>query len=273
MSRQVTYNWEQGFGLTLGQLDTLGVSVEDPDADGLWVYGQFYKNGTYSTGKVVSHLSSDDLGGDNTVTEAIPIGSTDLIDTGEFANKDYAGARGVIYDGTGEGQTFYVSSMIKGNDDRVKVVVLAGTTGRNRNSQGWVTALDTTSKYRLWFPGRFEIGTGIGADVIAGAVQADSFTVTDDYKPYGYVKATGGAWTIFDVSGTLPTVNGFIRHLTGGLVDGVATNTSLVIGRNNFEVSAYASDRLIHVNLDIPIRSASFRKHSTQASANEYDLV
>ena len=278
MSREVLHDFDDGHGLTESQRNTLGLWVPDAD-DGHWVYGQFWENGDYKTGHVIRHAAGADLlsDADGSVNVTIAQGATILETDAKFANKDLRGAIGYIYDGTGEGQTFYIRRMIPDDNDKVEITLLAATTSRPR-TPGWATALDNTSKFRLWLPGRFYFSDGAATDLTAGIVQTD-LTVTAQYKPFGWAKAEGGAFALRDENGTQFTQNGLVIPLDGGLVNGAtvsAANLNLYIGRANFVTvdSAGTADLLAAVDVtNIPRRRPSYSREGEGHSGNTVNVV
>ena len=283
MSREVLHDFDDGHGLTEAQRNTLGIWVPDAE-DGHWVYGQYWENGDYKTGHVVRHAAGADLlsDADGAVSENIAVGANYLVTDSKFANKDFRGAIGYIYDGTGEGQTFYIRRMIPGDSDRVEIGVLSSAAKRPR-TPGWDIALDNTSKFRLWLPGRFYFSDGAATDLTAGICQTE-LTVTDDYKPFGWAKCEGGAFALQDDSDTNTpfTVNDPVIPLVGGLVTGPAStitvaNLNARIGRADFaslDHGTDTTDTLVSVTLDnIPRRRPSFSREGEGHSGNRVNIV
>ena len=139
-------------------------------------YGYGIVGGAFSKGQILRSARHTDLtvGTTDTVTEAAAIGTDELVDAGAFAGKQFTipGARGVIKDGPGVGQNFYVKRWV--NNDKVKVVVLSDFSGVIDNGK-WKTALTTASKYDLFLPGVF--------------FAQDSLTLNDD-EGFAQVAAT-----------------------------------------------------------------------------------
>lgn len=283
MSREVLHDFDDGHGLTEAQRNTLGIWVPDAE-DGHWVYGQYWENGTYKTGHVVRHAAGTDLlsDADGAVSEDIAAGANYLVTDGKFANKDFRGAIGYIYDGAGEGQTFYIRRMIPGDSNRVEIGVLSSAATRPR-TPGWDIALDNTSKFRLWLPGRFYFSDGAATDLTAGICQTE-LTVTDDYKPFGWAKCEGGAFALQDDSdaNTPFAVNDPVIPLDGGLVTGPANTATVAnlnarIGRADFaslDHGTDTTDTLVSVTLDnIPRRRASFSREDEGHSGNRVNIV
>lgn len=259
------WRFKHGKGLHDQQLETLGRIVDDPE-DGAWCYGQFFENGTYEVGMAVRHATSTDLA-DGTVTAAAAKGTRILTDTGEFDGDDFVGAIGYIYEGPGAGQSFKIVKML--DDNRIQIHVLSSTDGIPGNGVGWATALTTASKYRLRFPGRFYFGKA-AADLNAGIIQA-KVVVTDDYRPFGYVKCKGGVFGRFKHDGTAPSAGGLVT-LAGsgndkGLLIGAASNAGRTIGRAYF-VEALSATGLVPMLADFPDWGPSHKKPVTENSRN-----
>ena len=260
MADAVLEHWLGGRGLSESQLNPLGVRVPDPD-DGAWVYGRFVENGTYNFGRVVRHAGPNDLQGNAAGVFASgnsPIGSDKLIDSGQFANatrKDVQGALGMISDGAGEGQQFWVVRAIDNNT--LQIAVLAAGAAAHRGT-GWVEALtggstaNTHSRYRLRLPGYFYRSTdGNDANMNAGAYQGDQLVVTDDYKPYGWVKCEGTAFVMVDAVATGLAQGGFVEPGANGVV--VTTSFGNSIGRTLIgEAFGNTADHLTQVSLHCP---------------------
>ena len=280
MSRDVLHDFDDGHGLTDSQLDTLGIWVPDAMGNGDWCYGQFHGNGTYNTGKAVRHADHADLlsgstGG--TVTEAIPVGATYLADTGEFATRDVRGAIGYIFAGAGAGQRFYVRRMIPGDDDRVEIVLLASVSARPRTT-GWAVALSTTSQYYLWLPGRFSLSDTTAGRLNAGLVQT-SLTVTDDYKPYGWVKCSGrGFGRLQGTFTALTGANPYVIPVASGELNGSGTPAIAdfrdAIGRVTMPVPQISSIAVLaEIALSIPNRGPSYSREGEGHSGNTVNIV
>ena len=116
------------------------------------------------------------------------VGSDRLPTTDGFqlssVTQDLTGAIGIITAGGGIGQQFYI---LENDDDSAKVFVLTGNTNRARN-KGWVTALDTDSRFVLVFPGEGRQSDG-PTNLIAGVMQADAGSA--DLGKFCWVKRSG----------------------------------------------------------------------------------
>ncbi len=263
MSREILWRFKRGQGVHDQQLDILGRIVPDPDGDGAWCYGQFFENGTYEVGMAVRHATSADVA-DGTATAAAAKGTRFLEDTGEFDADDFVGAIGYIHQGTGAGQSFYVTKMINAN--KIQIHLLSDVSSIPANGVGWATALTTSSKYRIRFPGRFYIADAIG-DLNAGITKA-KIVVTAGYKPFGYVKCKGDIFGRFDASGTAPAAGGLVSVTTGGLL--IGSTSSRAIGRAYF-VETLAADGLAPINVNFPDWGPSHKRPLTQNSRNLVD--
>ena len=248
MGRVSLHDFNNGRGLKDTQADRLGIRLADPKIPGdVWVYGQFYQTTRFRPGLVVRHAGATNIA-DGTATAAAAIGSNILEDTGEFANDDFRGALGYIDSGDGSGQSFYVVDVL--NDDTIEIAILSGVDSYPSlpGDTGWRTALTTSSTYVLTLPGRFYVAGSGAEERIAGVCKVD-VTPTADYKPYGVVKQKGSIMGRWDQSNsTVPTLNGYVRHLANGLIAGVATLGRTAIGLAD-AVPAGTADELIPITL------------------------
>ena len=274
MSREVMRDFDGGHGLTEQQQATLGIILPDPDGNGAWCYGQFYENGTYDVGVAVRHASLGNLisnSGAGEVTTDAAIGTRILEDTGEFDGDDFVGAIGYIYEGGGEGQRFWITKML--NDDKVQIALLNGASGRT-GELGWETALTTASKYNLRLPGRFYLGDAISEE-LAGCIQT-KVVVTDDYKPFGWVKCKGRGVGRVDISGTTTAAGGLLSIATHdgttgvGNIMGAGGTVARAIGRAPF-ADALSADGTLEMIMDFPDWGPSFRRHNVGHSHNRVD--
>ena len=139
-------------------------------------------------------IATDDPG---TVAVAADVGADILEDTGKFPmSSDLTGCIGAIVVGEGAGQHFTVMSRIDSDKLRVKVLT-APSAFNDREDGGWQTALDTTSQYRLFFPGAVRQGDGVN-DIVRGYTQVA--VTADDLNKYGWVQQTGIGFKKLDVS-------------------------------------------------------------------------
>lgn len=218
MADAVLEHWDEGAGLNESQINPLGVKVPDPD-DGAWIYGRFVGNGTYNFGVPVRHAEAAELQGaaaGGTVTTAAAIGNNRLIDTGAFTDRDVEGAYGYIYEGTGAGQHFWVVKRL--DNDTLLIACLTGATAPQRKlNGGWVEATGTDSKYRLWLPGYFHL-SAVATGMNAGVYQGEALTVTDGYKPYGWVRCEGLGFGLIDYDGSATRNKGYVIPGTGNLL-------------------------------------------------------
>ena len=266
MSREMMNNWDHGHGLTENQGHRLGIRRPDPFGNGIWIFGQFWEAKAMKPGMALRHAGAGEIA-DGTVTAEAPEGTNLLKDTSEFAADDFVGALGTIYDGKGEGQNFYVVEMV--DPSTIRVVVLTGTTDRSRDT-GWRTALDSTSKFRLWMPGRFYIGDG-NTKLNAGVIQT-AVTPTAGYRPYGWIKCTGDSPVLVDISDTIAGEGAEIEVVDGGLVKAGTTNP---VGRMISSPATHASegDTLGRAELDFPFFGPSYRFEGGDHPLNRVDVV
>ena len=110
----------------------LGERVKDNRTQTEWTYvrfdeilnvGDFVRDSI--TGDLVAVVSGQNYA---QVSAISAIGSSLLIDSGQFTDKDYVGAFGHITDNAGVGQMFYIEAMDDAN--QVKINVIATQTGR-----------------------------------------------------------------------------------------------------------------------------------------------
>ena len=203
------------------QQHQIGIEVPDRQGD-LWSYCEF-SPGIYAHGVVVRDFGSGDLvsaSGLGTLTAAAAAGTNLLKDSGEFSGDDLRGAIGTIVEGAGIGQTFQVLEVV--NADTLEIAMLTHPGG------DWKTALDTTSKYRLTLPGRVKLAnTSAGIrGVIQGLDRDHGFTVPTGEFRYGFVKKTGLAECVVDVSAATLASGGFVT-ITG--TAGFITNTTSAV--------------------------------------------
>ena len=278
MSREVLHDFDDGHGLTEAQRNTLGIWVPDAE-DGYWCYGQFHGNGTYNTGCCVRHQVGADLiaDADRIVSEDIPAGSNVLVTDGKFAGKDVRGAIGYIYEGTGAGQTFYIRRMIPGDNNKVEIALLSSVSARPR-TPGWAAALANDSKFHLWFPGRFSLSAATAGQLHAGLVQT-TLTVTDSYKPFGWVKCAGrAAGRLKSGFVALTDANAYVTPDANGELEGSGSPAIAdfrdAIGRINMPVPQVSSTALLaEIALSIPNRRPSFSREGEGHSGNAVNIV
>ena len=194
-------------------------------------------------------------------TDRLPTSDGFLLSSAEI---DLRGCLGYISDGAGIGQQFYI---LENDDDTAKVFVLTGNTNVNRN-QGWVTALDSTSRFLLFFPGEARQGGGV-SDLVEGVMQARGGADASDIGKFCWVKRSGLTPVKVDGSGTDLTAGGIVVPTAAGLSHG-STSSARGIGRA-LEATSYgdAEDYLALVTLDIPTGPLSFAYASTKNAFNE----
>jgi hypothetical protein len=243
--------------------ERLGVTA--PDEWGReWSYVGFVP-GTYKKGIAVrDHLSADLLSAAvGTATAAAAKGAYTLQDTGEFTGDDFYGAIGHIHDGAGQGQRF----IVMGRDDDGNTLYI-----KLFNGGGWETAIGTSTKYSLYFPGLVKIATDAHA-ATRGLTQRDEFTVPTGERRYGWVVKTGSALGLKDNSAKAFSVGGRVIPTTGGLLIGVPTTAASInaatvaistimnsIGYSPLgEPTEAADDFLLPIELEIRNQALSYR--------------
>lgn len=253
-----------GLGLEEIQKLTLGQAAYAPE-NGALIYGQFHGNGTYNTGAIVRHAEGGDFPGTETsggdagrivVSEAAAAGTNIVKTANKFTDKTIVGAYGLVVAGAGAGQLFVITNIQDANTAEIQV--LSSNTARNVNNTGWVTALGTDSRLRLWLPGRFTLAPAASntVEIDAGAVQQNAFTVTDTYKPYGWIRAKGNGFTIANATG-IATGNPLYVAGTGGKVAPATTVANLSKSVGRALGGGVAVNDLVLTALDIPIIDAS----------------
>ena len=224
------------------------VGIKSPDKWGDdWSYVEF-PAGTYKHGQVLADQVSSDLlssSGLGTLTADADAGSSLLEDTDEFSGDDFRGAIGHIVEGVGVGQSFVILEV---KDSDTLVVYVLDTKG-----QGWETALDTTSKYRLSLPGRVKVATS--AVRVRGVLQMPDFTVPTNEKRYGFVRMTGIGRGLVDASGTALVDR--VTATTGGLI--VGTTGNAYIGYATHGDLDGTVDSLMPIDFNIINNARSFR--------------
>ena len=202
------------------------------------------------------------------VSQTIATGSDKLTTSNGFVlggvEQDLRGAVGYISDGAGQSQQFYI---LENTDDVAKVFVLTGNTNRNKN-QGWVAALNTTTRFLLVFPGEGRQGDGT-ADIVEGVMQADATAA--DLGKFCWVKRSGITPVRVDASATDLTSGGQVVPTAGGLVQG-ATNSSRAIGQALGATSTLDADTLALVNLHIDDGPLSYAYSNEKNAFNEVTI-
>ena len=198
------------------------------------------------------------------VSGKAPAGSNRLPTDNGFqfsgVTQNLRGALGYISGGKGTGQQFYI---LENNDDTAKVFVLTGSTNRNQN-KGWVTELDTTSRFLLFFPGEGRKGEGVSS-LAEGVIQTDA--TSEDIGKFCWVKRSGVTACLADQSGTAIAAGGIVVSAAGGGVAGHATSPR-GIGRGLAETDHLSADALALVSLDIPDGPLSYAYANTQNGYN-----
>ncbi len=200
------------------------------------------------------------------VSADAPIGSDKLTTENGFqlssVTQDLRGAIGYISAGTGASQQFYI---LEHDDDTAKVFVLTGSTNRNKN-KGWITELDNTSKFLLFFPGEGRKGKGT-SDLVEGIIQ--TVATSEDVGKFCWVKRSGVTACLANYGGTAVTVGGIVVPTESGWVVGHASSAR-GIGRGLAAATGLSDRALALVSLDIPDGPLSYAYANTQ---NGYNLV
>lgn len=204
------------------------VGISAPDQwDRLWTYCMF-PAGEYNAGELLRDTVASDIFGtfgsaeatvSQAVTEAAKAGTNTLQDTTANFTFDthLRGAIGAIVEGAGHGQVFQV---LRSQDNTLEIALISD----DGAGSGWEVALETTSKYRLAFPGRVAKawgsgGTGAGSDSISrGVIQAD-LTVPESEVRYGWMlqrglgrgKTQGSAEALVTGTPVVPAPGGLLK--------------------------------------------------------------
>ena len=242
----------------------LGIGITDINGE-RWGYVQIaetMKFGQVVRSSVHTDLVSRDIG---RVWEDIPAGSDGLMSEGGFqrsgVSQDLRGALGYIAEGKGAGQQFYI---IENNDDMAKVFVLTGSTNRNQN-KGWVTGLDATSKFLLFFPGQGRKSDHQG-DLIEGVIQTD--VSSDDIGKFCWVKRSGLTPCLARIDSGIILPGTTVIATEDGFVAGHGA-TGLPIGRGLASTEFLEDRALALVSLDIPDGPLSYTYPHTTNPFNE----
>lgn len=278
-------NFDAGQKVRKSQTARIGDNAFDV-AGNLWSYVKFATAG--KPGIVWRDSVSADLisnSGVGAVTAAAAVGSVFLEDTGEFANKDLVGAIGFINAGSGKGQSFEVVRMV--SDDVIEISVLTTATGfHDGTSSGWVTALTTSSRYSIYFPGYVRPGANISS-VVRGLGEVE--VKTEQIDEHGWVKQKGLGFGKLDASGhapavgdgVVPTANGLVRGLNAGApanlgaVPGQLKELSAIIGEcvlGDISGNNASDDSLIPLKLSIENTVKSYRFHKTKVALSSVDV-
>ena len=210
-------------------------------------------------------IATDDPG---TVAAAAAIGTDILPDTGKFPlASDLGGCIGAIVAGAGAGQNFTVMSRI--DSDNLRVKVLTGLTAfSDRDDGGWLTALTTASRYRLFFPGAVRQGDGL-TDIDRGFTQVA--VTADDLNKYGWVQQTGLGFMKLDTSADNAVIGENLVATAAGLVKGFSGTTSpeeASAGVGRSLLGDYGADVLMWTQLNVVNEMQSYRlDHATHVFA------
>lgn len=265
------------------------VGISAPDQwDRRWTYCMF-PAGTYNTGELLRDTVASDIFSalgtaeavvSQAITEAAEADTNILKDTTTDFTFDahLRGAIGAIVEGAGHGQIFQV---LRSQDNALEIALISddGAGG------GWEVALDTTSKYRLAFPGRVAKawgsgGAGPGTDSISrGVIQAD-LTVPASEIRYGWTlqrglgrgKTQGSAEALVTGTPVVPAPGGLLKasDLFSGTAPTDVENTLISIRRHAKTVGTAVlgnvrssdsdtDDRLAPIYFDIRNTALSYR--------------
>ena len=243
----------------------LGIGITDINGE-RWGYIRIRE--AMNFGQVVRSSKHADLvtTDPGAVSEDAPAGSSRLPTDNGFqltgVTQDLRGAYGYISAGAGIGQQFYILENI---NDVATVFVLTGNTNRNNNT-GWATALDSTSRFLLFFPGEGRQGDGI-SDLVEGVMQVEA--TSEDIGKFCWVKRSGVTPVLADGSGRDLTAGGRVVPTEGGLVQS-ASGANAGIGQA-LAATSYgdAEDYLALVNLTIPDGPLSYTYANTRNAFNQ----
>ena len=245
----------------------LGIGITDINSE-RWGYVRVRE--AMSFGQVVRSSKHADLVATSPgeVSAAALAGSSRLPTDNGFqlsgVTQDLRGALGYISDGAGIGQQFYI---LENTDDVATVFVLTGNVNRNNNT-GWVTALDNTSRFLLFFPGEGRQGDGT-TDIVEGVIQTNA--TSEDIGKFCWVKRSGVTPVLADGSGTDLAAGGQVVPVDGGLVQGVSNATGIgqaLTGTTYLD----AEDYLALVNLTIPDGPLSYAYANTRNAFNQVSI-
>lgn len=166
-----------------------------------WTYCMFPGGSagtTYPEGIVLADMAVLDAD----VDAAAAIDTNILRADGDFANAKYLrGAKGYIDAGAGIGQEFQVIHVP--NDNEVEIALIEDDAGGNK--PGWETALDTTSDYQIYLPGRVRIVPTTGIVRLRGVLQ-EEVIVQANKDLYGWALQIGNG-NILTRAANLGTIN------------------------------------------------------------------
>ena len=292
-------NFDEGFQLSDSQKATLGEKRVDIHGN-IWSHTQFHEVGIKPGHWVRTAMHSDEIGAigtsaNVTATRAQAIGTTRLQARRKFGSgtvkKNLRGAVGNIYDGDGEGQTFYVNSVVDSNTLDITLISTADGFPEHDNP-GWAIALTTSSKFRLTMPGLGMLGdvtlTGTETPIVEGFSRVE--ITADNKDQFGWVQQSGLCPCILDFSAGVPGPGDLVMITGGGLVTkfvvpdlGATVNAATVnavirnlekavtgiIGRCYSGPLGGSNDAMILVDLDI-YSAVSFREDERTTPLKNY---
>ena len=202
------------------------------------------------------------------VSAAAAVGSDKLTTNNGFqlsnVTQDLRGAIGYISQGMGSSQQFYI---LENDNNTAKVFVLTGSNNKNKN-KGWVTALDNTSKFLLFFPGEGRKGGAI-TDLVEGIIQTNA--TADDIGKFCWVKRSGVTACLANYRGTDITTGGIVVPTDSGWVIGHPSSAQ-GIGRGVAAATGSPDNALALVSLDIPDGPLSYAYANAKNAFNEVTI-
>lgn len=245
------------YGLTLHETQHLAVgqSVVDPQGN-RWGYVQIGE-ATGSPHRVLrSKVHADIMSAGNGVVNAAQTVGSRRLTVASTTNRDFrssygpfVGARGVISEGGGVGQRFTVVRVLSATEVEVDV--------HGSSNGGWITALTTSSRFYLWFPGQAMQGDGI-ADIVEGICHCQAAAA--DVGKFTYVQRSGVSLVRVDNSGNdigaetpiIPTAAGLVQGITAGSstydsteIANAASEGASVIGRSIQNIAGSNDDPML----------------------------
>ena len=242
----------------------LGERVKDNKTQTEWTYVRFdeiLNVGDFVRDSVTADLVAIESGTTYAQVTAISaIGSNLLIDSGQFADKDYVGAFGMIADNAGVGQMFYIEAMDDVNQVKIRVIATAAGRLGLGDDRGWQVALAADSQYRLRFPGAVRQGDGVngfGRGFVQRAI------VAADLGKYGFVCNKGLCFGRFLADdSTIANQGTPFVPLSGGRITGsINTDTEAVnvIAKSQLGGNTSPSNGVILIDAQIDDPTLAFR--------------
>ena len=206
------------YGLSLHDTQHFALGQEVVDAQGnRWGYGRI-REASGGAHRLMRSTEHTDImsAGSGVVAAAQAVGSKRLT-VATTTNRDFTasvagnlvGALGSITNGAGIGQQFAIVRVISSTE--VEVEVFGSDTG------GWLTALATSSRFHLWFPGEVRQGDGI-QDFIEGVLHTAA--VTADIGKFCYLQRSGRGLIRVDYDGNALGEANLMYPAAAGMVVG-----------------------------------------------------